>query len=175
MLAALIKLTSKEILKIYYNKPININIQDKWQMYNVEIGTKTPDNLYEIVNVIPFNVPENKRIISNPSYSFNQNNEVIETFETEDLPIPPQPITRRIISASDFISRFTNTEYSNIKKAALAQMENGVATLQKWIDVATTDGYIDLDRPATNEAKTALVAANLLTKERADIIFSIKE
>ena len=52
-------------------------------------------------------------------------------------------------------------------------MQVDVATLQKWIDVATTDGYIDLDRPATMEAKAALVAAQLLTQERADIIFSI--
>lgn len=166
MIAALI--TKNQILKIYTQKPININIQGLWQAYDVNIGYKTPDNIYEIVSVIPFIVPEGKQTIGEASYSFNQQGQVIQIFEIKDLPLP-------IIQASDFISRFTDKEYSNIKKAALAQMEQGIATLQKWIDVATTDGYIDLNRPATNEAKTALIAANLLTQERADIIFSIKE
>lgn len=175
MLTALIKLNPKEILKIYTNKPINVNVSDTWQSYNVDVGFKTPDNLYEVVNVIPFSVPEGTKTIGSASYSFNLNGQVIETFETENLPIPPAPEPNHIISAADFISRFTDLEYSNINKAALAQMQSGIATLKKWIDVATTDGYIDLNRPATTEAKNALVAANLLTKERADIIFSIKE
>ena len=175
MLAALIKTNPKEILKIYLDKPINVNVPDTWQAYNVDVGFKTPDGHYEVVNVIPFTVPEGTKTIGSASYSFNLNGQVIETFETENLPIPPAPEPNHIIPAADFISRFTDLEYSNINKAALAQMQSGVATLKKWIDVATTDGYIDLDRPATTEAKNALVDANLLTKERADIIFSIKE
>lgn len=175
MLAALIQHKPKTILKIYNSKPYNINIKGLWSASNVDIGYKTPDQQYEIVPVKSFVTPEGKRPIGRASYSFNSNNEVIETFEVEDIPIPPLPIENKIILAADFISRFTDMEYSNIKKAALAQMDQGLAQLQKWIDVATTDGYIDLDRPATNEAKQALIAANLLTQERADIIFSIQE
>jgi hypothetical protein len=175
--AALIKLNPKEILKIYSNKPYNINIPDTWQVQNADVGFKTPDNLYEIVKVIPFVPPQGKQVNGIASYSFNKDGEVIETFEVVDIPLPPPPAPPppRFIVAADFISRFTDEEYSNINKAALAQMQAGVATLKKWIDVATTDGYIDLDRPATIEAKNALIAANLLTKERADIIFSIQE
>lgn len=176
MLASLIKHKPKTILKIYNSKPYNINISGLWSVHNVDIGYKTPDDEYEIVPVISFIVPEGKRPFGTASYSFNSNNEVIEIFEVEDIPLPPPPpAPAKIIFAADFISRFTDEEYSNIQKAALAQMQQGVATLQKWIDVATTDGYIDLDRPATNEAKQALIAANLLTQERADIIFSIQE
>ena len=176
MLVALIQHKPKTILKIYNSKPYNINIKGLWSASNVDIGYKTPDQQYEIVSVKSFIVPEGKRPIGTASYSFNSNNEVIETFEVEDIPLPPKPLPpAKIILAADFISRFTDMEYSNIKKAALAQMDQGLAQLQKWIDVATTDGYIDLNRLATQEAKTALIQANLLTKERAEEIFSIKE
>ena len=175
IIAALVK-SKTEIIKFYSHKPINVNILGLWQAQNVEIGYKTPDNIYEIVKVIPFTVPENKKIVGEPSYSITSEG-IVENYQVEDI-IKPEPIippVQKIILAADFISRFTDEEYSNIQKAALAQMQVGVATLQKWIDVATTDGYIDLDRFATNEAKQALVAANLLTQERADIIFSIQE
>lgn len=176
MLAALIQHKPKTILKIYNSRPYNINIKGLWSASNVDIGYKTPDQQYEIVPVKSFIIPEGKRPFGTASYSFNSNNEVIETFQIENIPLPPEPSPpAKIILAADFISRFTDMEYSNIQKAALAQMQQGVATLQKWIDVATTDGYIDLDRPATNDAKQALVTANLLTQERANIIFSIKE
>lgn len=175
MLAALIKLNPKEILKIYSQKPININVPDKWQVQNVDVGFKTPDNLYEVVNVIPFTVPDGKQTKGNASYSFNQNGQVIETFETEDLPLPTTPEPTNIISATNFIARFTDQEYSNINNAALAQMEQGIAQLKKWIDVATAEGFIDLDRQATKDAKAALVQAQLLTQARADLIFSIQE
>lgn len=177
MLAALIQLNPKEILKIYSSTPININVPGKWQYQNAFIGYKTPDNLYEVVNVIPFTVPESKKVIGSASYSFNESGQVIETFETEDLPpiiIPePQPITT--IQAPDFINRFTNQEYSNIKNTALAQMQQGNSQLQKWIDIATAEGFIDLNRQATKDAKAALIQAQLLTQERADLIFSIQE
>lgn len=175
MLAALIKNKPKEILKIYNSKPFNINISNLWSASNVDVGYKTPDNNYEIVNIIPFSIPEGKRPFGEAFYEFDENNNVVQKFQLEDIPVPPVLPQPKIILATDFISRFTDEEYSNIKKAALAQMQQGVATLQKWIDVATTDGYIDLDRPATNEAKKALISANLLTQERADIIFSIQE
>lgn len=176
--AALIKHDTKEIIKLFSSKPYNINIHNLWSVSNADIGYKTPDNNYELINIIKFIVPEGKRIIENskPTYILNEENKVIENYNIEDIPvqpIPPEP--PKIILAADFISRFTDEEYSNIQKAALAQMQVGIATLQKWIDVATTDGYIDLNREATNEAKQALVAANLLTQERADIIFSIQE
>lgn len=176
MLAALIQYNPKTIIKIYSGKPYNINIHDLWSVNNANIGYRTPDNKYELVSVNPFVIPEGKRPIGSAKYLFNDKNEVVEIFETEDIPLPSPPTPpRKIILASDFISRFTDEEYSGIKKAASAQMDQGIAQLQKWIDVATTDGYIDLDRPATMEAKAALIAANLLTQERADIIFSIQE
>lgn len=176
MLAALIKHKPKTILKIYNSKPYNINIENLWSASNVDIGYKTPDQQYELVSVKSFIVPEGKRPFGTATYSFNLNNEVVEIFQVEDIPLPPASLPpRKIILAADFISRFTDMEYSNIKKAALAQMDQGLAQLQKWIDVATTDGFIDLDRPATQEAKQALIQFNLLTQERAEEIFSIKE
>lgn len=175
MLAALIKLNPKEILKVYNSKPINVNVPNTWQSYDVEVGYKTPDGNYQVVDVVPFIVPAGKRIKENPlypTYTF-QNETVVETYDVEDIPHAPEPTPSKIIDAPIFIARFTDTEYSNIKKAALAQIEQGGAQLQKWIDIATAEGFIDLDRPATQDAKLALVALKLLTQERADIIFSI--
>ncbi len=87
MLAALIKHNPKQILKIFQSKPYNINIPDIWQAQNVNIGFKTPDDAYEVVSIIPFVVPKGKQTLGSASYSFNENNKVIETFNIEDIPI----------------------------------------------------------------------------------------
>lgn len=91
MLAALIKSDFSEIVKIYHNKPIHINISGKWQAYDVEIGYETPDKKYKVVKVIPFNLPDGYKLVGDASYLFNVNKEVAEVFSIEELPKPAKP------------------------------------------------------------------------------------
>jgi hypothetical protein len=80
--------------------------------------------------------------------------------------LPPQPIDGRV-----FIARVTDAEYAAILTAAQQKLAQGDASMQRWIDTLRLTGTVRLDDPMTIAAKAGLVAAGLLTQNRADVIF----
>ena len=125
------------------------------------------DNGYALVAVTPFAIPAGYITTGNPSYLINDNTGAVsESYET----IPTPPVTW--IPAATFIERFTDAEYIAIRAAVQAQMQAGNAQLAKWIDRATAEGGIDVSSDEVKAAKAALVAAGLLTSQRADIVFA---
>jgi len=78
--------------------------------------------------------------------------------------------TTPIVPGLEFLSRYTLEEYAGIKTAA-----RQVPQLDFWIDMLRLTGSIDVSSQAALEAKAMLVSSGLLTQERADVIFSVKE
>jgi hypothetical protein len=63
-------------------------------------------------------------------------------------------------------------EYALIRKAAADALERGDGQLMMWIDTLTAQSGCDLTAANTRAAKAALIAAGLLTQERADAVFA---
>lgn len=84
------------------------------------------------------------------------------------------PIVKNIIPFSVFISRWTTTEYSNLGKARATAITNngaGMTLVKNW-DIAASQNSVDLNTPAAQSFKAAIVTAGILTQARADAIFS---
>ena len=79
-----------------------------------------------------------------------------------NAPEPKSALTR-----FEFMARFTPTELAGIYAAAATDVE--VLVWTKLLEAATT---IELDHPQTLAGIAALVAAELLTQERADAILA---
>jgi hypothetical protein len=63
-------------------------------------------------------------------------------------------------------------EYAAIRKAAADALEQGHGQLMMWIDTLTAQGGCQLEADNTKAAKAGLIAANLLTQQRADAVFA---
>lgn len=72
-----------------------------------------------------------------------------------------------------FLSRLTDAEYIAIKAAAATQEAAGNAQLSRWIETLRATNSINLASNEAQAAKAAFVRDDLLTPERADIVFSI--
>lgn len=83
----------------------------------------------------------------------------------EPVPEPLAP-TSVVIDGAVFLSRVTDEEYAAVIAAASRN-----AQLARWIEVLRMRGSIDVLGDEAQAAKTALVAAELLTQSRADAIF----
>jgi hypothetical protein len=94
----------------------------------------------------------------------------IEEINAAIAALPPLPV---YVPTFTLLGRLTGAEYLAIRQAAAAELAAGDARLEQWLDMARTapDG-VNLVDPITVAAKAALVAANLLTQARADVIFS---
>lgn len=75
------------------------------------------------------------------------------------------PIT--LIDGVMFLARVTDEEYAAITGAALQNPQIG-----RWLDIFRLRGEIDVAGSTALAAKAGLVAAGLLTQERAEVIFS---
>lgn len=102
--------------------------------------------------------------------------EVTESSDTELEEKRSQSMSRRAANATlsglVFLERLTISEYKAITDAAAAMQQAGDAQLALWIDKLRVNGSIHLSGEDAQAAKSATVAAGLLTQERADIIFS---
>jgi len=81
--------------------------------------------------------------------------------------------TIRIVPTSVLISRFTSTEYADLLQKRVTAITGGNVTLVKQWDTAVARGTVNLNSPATQTFKAALVSANVLTQNRADAIFVV--
>lgn len=74
--------------------PVRVNLPDGTQVSPVTLGWSSGN--YSVLEVIPFEVPEGKQAIGEPSYEI-EDNKVLETYEVEDLPtyIPDRVTSRQ--------------------------------------------------------------------------------
>jgi hypothetical protein len=78
---------------------------------------------------------------------------------------PPTP--SKPIDGVTFLSRVTDDEYLAITAAGRTNGQIG-----KWIEMLRLRGDIDVSGTTAQAAKAGLVAAGLLTQDRADVIFA---
>lgn len=78
-----------------------------------------------------------------------------------------EPVTITIFDGADFLSRLTDEEYGAILEAAKTSVQ-----LARWLDIFRLRGEIDVTSVTAQAAKAGLVASNLLTQERANIVFA---
>jgi hypothetical protein len=72
-----------------------------------------------------------------------------------------------VIDGAVLLARVTDAEYAAIMAAAASNV--GIA---RWIELLRMKGVVDLGDPVAQAAKSGLVAAGLLTAERAEAIFA---
>lgn len=83
-------------------------------------------------------------------------------------PPPPQvTLPNSRVDGVTFLGRVQDAEYAAIVAAAASNVQ-----LARWIDQIRILGYVNVASDAAVAAKAALVAANLLTGDRAAIIFA---
>jgi hypothetical protein len=88
---------------------------------------------------------------------------VIATIPDDDLVI---------VTAEEFIARFTNAEYLALEKERRDDIAaNKVGNAKNW-DQVIAMGKIKMDRQKVQSLKADLVAGGVLTQARADEIFS---
>lgn len=78
----------------------------------------------------------------------------------------PAPVTR--LNYAAFRARWSETEKQALHAASAASWQ-----LDDFIGLAQGQGFVDLDPAVCADAKAALVAANVLTQARADLIFAL--
>jgi hypothetical protein len=130
------------------------------------VGWQSADAKLKIVNVPAFVVPGGQVINGAPNYVADGSCNVTVTY-----PLTSSPLN--VIPFPIFISRFTTTEYAGImaaKAAAIAGNTAGMAMVMQW-DEAASGAVVDLNSPAAQNFKNALVSAGLLTAPRAAVIF----
>lgn len=95
-----------------------------------------------------------------------------EEAELAALAVDVTAFTPNIVSFSDFIGRWNNAEYLALMRARAAAITAGQITFVKAWDTEAARGMVNLSSTGAQTFKAALVAANLLTQQRADVIFS---
>jgi hypothetical protein len=75
---------------------------------------------------------------------------------------------KSVVSAADFIGRFTNAEY----RAATAETWRQTAGNAKNWDAVVFEAAIDMNKKKVQTLKTDLVTDGILTQTRADEIFA---
>jgi hypothetical protein len=85
-----------------------------------------------------------------------------QTIAARPRPIPPQHL---IVPYDVFRARFTDAE-----KAALHQARKDAWQIDDLVGLAQGNGFVDVSK--ADDAKAALVAAGVLTAERAAVVFA---
>lgn len=94
------------------------------------------------------------------------------------VPVEPEPAPpRTIVGGLEFLKRLTDDEYGLIMRTALAALlaNPSQPRLHKWMDMVRVNSAIDVAGEEATEARSFLVAAKLLTEERAAEIFALPE
>lgn len=81
--------------------------------------------------------------------------------------LTPTPVPKTVFDGADFLARLTDAEYGAILAASAKSVQ-----LARWLDIFRLRGEIDVTGTTALAAKAGLVAAGLLTQERADKIFA---
>ena len=78
---------------------------------------------------------------------------------------------KKIILFAQFIGRWSDAEYTLLLQRRATAITNGNITLVRQWDQAMANGVVDLNTAAAQNFKAAIVSANILTQQRADVIF----
>jgi hypothetical protein len=163
MTVALISADHKEIVATYPGTSADINVPGKWQAFGVGVGWTSADGAYTLVAVAPFAPPAGKVTTGSPTYSFDGDGNVAETFAVTDAPPAPPPSVPNAV----MLGRLTDGELAAIEAAATQNVQ-----MARWLEMARVTPVIDLTATSTVAAKAGLVAAGLLTQDRADAVFA---
>lgn len=79
------------------------------------------------------------------------------------------PNVKNVTLFMDFLTRWTNAEYQALITSRTVAANIGMT--KRW-DILAARGVVDMNRQQTNTVKADLVAASILTQQRADVIFS---
>lgn len=97
---------------------------------------------------------------------------IVSMAELEDVlraaKVPPY----RMIDGADFLARLTDDEYGAIVSASMPGSGPQWRAIAKWLDIFRLLGEIDVTGATAQAAKAGLVAAGLLTADRAGVIFA---
>lgn len=97
----------------------------------------------------------------------------IATFEElQDVLRAAQVPPYRMIDGAEFLARLTDDEYGAIVAASMPSGNPQWRAIAKWLDIFRLRGEIDVTGATAQAAKAGLVAASLLTANRADEIFA---
>jgi hypothetical protein len=96
------------------------------------------------------------------------------TWDGEAFTNPPEPeeISNPIVPGGEFLLRVTDEEYLAVVNAANTAFANGNPQMTRWLELIRVNGVVNVESGTAIAAKAALVAAGLLTQERADIVFA---
>jgi hypothetical protein len=162
-MAAIVDLENSNIVAFGVGLPYRMTLPDGGLTEFTAIDDERPDHAPRFRCVEEVDVskqPDYPHIEANVSRYFDGNvvtvNRVYER---------AQPIT--VIDGATFLARVTDDEYAAIIGAALTNPKIG-----RWIDIFRLRGEIDVAGSTALAAKAGLVAAGLLTLERAEVIFS---
>lgn len=86
------------------------------------------------------------------------------------LPLPPLPAVTKL-SRADFLLRFTPADDPGLLKRIIAAARSN-DDIAQWLEIARSQDVIDLADPATRQGLDALVAAGLLSADRASQILT---
>lgn len=151
-----------------YAEGTDLNIPNFGRVVGASVGWSSPDGAWHLVNVVPFVVPQGQAISGSPTYVFDGKN-AIETYPTTAIP-PPPPVTT--VSTSVLFGRLTAVEMQTIVKAANAQMVAGNPQYLFWLTTAKSAGFVDLASADTQAIVAAIVAAGVMTQNRANVVFT---
>jgi hypothetical protein len=77
-----------------------------------------------------------------------------------------------VVKFDAFIARWTDPEYALLMQRRAQAIGAGNVTLVKQWDIAAVQGQVDLNSPAAQNFKAAIVSAGILSQARADVIFN---
>jgi hypothetical protein len=122
-------------------------------------------NVVEIDPEAQWSPPEDHLILDSDRANIGDNYDG-KNFVAPSAP-EPDPNAPAFVAGSDFLARLADAEYTAIIGAAQKN-----AQLARWIEILRMRGVIDVNGETAKRAKGAMVAAGLLTSDRADIIFA---
>lgn len=79
---------------------------------------------------------------------------------------------KNVIPFAQFIGRWNDAEYTLLMQRRATAIAAGNITLVRQWDQAMANGSVDLNSPAAQNFKSAIVSAGSLTQASADAIFS---
>ena len=131
MTVALIQNNPKAILQIYDSTPPRLDLPSGVQVDGASVPWTSQDGAYSLVAVTSFVVPSGQEITGVATYGFDQNGNVIETYQTV-LILAPTPAP--VIQIKSTSTPAVNGSYPLSAITQLAQVAEYIAVNSKFPD-----------------------------------------
>jgi hypothetical protein len=158
-MVAIVDLENSNIVAFGVRLPYRMTLPDGGLTEFAAVGDERPDHAPR------FRCVEEIETVPAPAYP-NTETVVSQTFDGAVVRIERTYAPVTLIDGAAFLARVTDEEYAAITAAALRNPQIG-----RWLDIFRLRGEIDVAGSTALAAKAGLVAAGLLTQERADVIF----